>query len=101
MPVGSIYCGRPSPWANPFRVGDVWDSPFVWEMPSWNVGLTDGDGCTRVDPALAVDLFRSWIADVLSTHRGYLDELRGHDLACWCRLDQPCHADVLLELANG
>lgn len=27
-------------------------------------------------------------------------ELRGKNLACWCRLDQPCHADVLLELAN-
>lgn len=28
-------------------------------------------------------------------------ELAGRDLACWCRPDQPCHADVLLELANG
>lgn len=28
------------------------------------------------------------------------DELRGHDLACWCPVDEPCHADVLLELAN-
>ena len=28
-------------------------------------------------------------------------ELAGRDLACWCPLDQPCHADVLLELANG
>lgn len=28
-------------------------------------------------------------------------ELSGHDLMCWCPLDQPCHADVLLELANG
>jgi len=27
-------------------------------------------------------------------------ELRGKNLACWCALDQPCHADVLLELAN-
>jgi hypothetical protein len=27
--------------------------------------------------------------------------LRGLDLACWCPLDQPCHADVLLELANA
>ncbi|MGH6882856.1 MAG: DUF4326 domain-containing protein [Hypericibacter sp.] len=27
--------------------------------------------------------------------------LRGHDLCCYCPLDQPCHADVLLELANG
>ena len=28
-------------------------------------------------------------------------ELAGHDLACWCSLDEPCHADVLLELANA
>ena len=28
-------------------------------------------------------------------------ELRGKDLCCWCPLDQPCHADVLLEIANG
>ena len=30
----------------------------------------------------------------------HIDELRGRDLACWCPLDQPCHADVLLELAS-
>jgi hypothetical protein len=28
-------------------------------------------------------------------------ELRGRDLACYCPLDEPCHADVLLEIANG
>jgi hypothetical protein len=27
-------------------------------------------------------------------------ELRGHDLACYCDLDEPCHADVLIEVAN-
>ena len=27
-------------------------------------------------------------------------DLAGKDLACWCPLDRPCHADVLLELAN-
>lgn len=27
--------------------------------------------------------------------------LAGKDLACWCPLDRPCHADVLLTLANG
>ncbi|MDP6564592.1 MAG: DUF4326 domain-containing protein, partial [Alphaproteobacteria bacterium] len=27
-------------------------------------------------------------------------ELAGRDLACWCRLDGPCHADVLLDIAN-
>ena len=30
----------------------------------------------------------------------YYEPLRGKNLACWCPLDQPCHADVLLELAN-
>jgi hypothetical protein len=34
-------------------------------------------------------------------HISEIHELAGHDLACWCPLDQPCHADVLLELANG
>jgi len=29
-----------------------------------------------------------------------IEQLRGKNLACWCRLDQPCHADVLLDLAN-
>lgn len=29
-----------------------------------------------------------------------LPELRGKNLACWCKLGEPCHADVLLELAN-
>lgn len=33
------------------------------------------------------------------------DEIRarlgGRNLACWCALDQPCHADVLLKLARA
>lgn len=34
--------------------------------------------------------------------RGRLDvsELRGKNLACWCALDEPCHADIWLRLAN-
>ena len=34
--------------------------------------------------------------DAAALHR----DLAGRDLACWCKPDQPCHADVLLELAN-
>jgi hypothetical protein len=33
--------------------------------------------------------------------RATLIELYGKDLCCWCPLDEPCHADVLLEIANG
>lgn len=31
----------------------------------------------------------------------HLPKLRGKNLACWCKPDAPCHADVLLELASG
>ena len=30
-----------------------------------------------------------------------IGELKGKNLACWCRLDQPCHADILLKIANN
>ena len=42
----------------------------------------------------AIRLYREWLVGK------DLSELRGKDLACYCPLDQPCHADVLLELAN-
>jgi len=54
-----------------------------------------------------VAAFRRWLAGEDPSfparrsallHR--LPELRGKDLACWCRPGEPCHADVLLELAN-
>ena len=35
------------------------------------------------------------------TTREIRKELRGKNLACFCPLDQPCHADVLLKIANG
>jgi len=47
-------------------------------------------------PAMDVDAYRGWISQAQA--RAFL---RGKDLACWCKLDQPCHADVLLEIANG
>lgn len=44
------------------------------------------------------------IAEMSNTDRAFfmdrVAELRGLNLACWCPLDQPCHADTLLELAN-
>jgi hypothetical protein len=35
------------------------------------------------------------------TKQDIREQLRGKDLACWCPLNQPCHADVLLEIANA
>lgn len=97
-PAGVVVVARPSKWGNPFVVADCIEAGFA----------------ATVDQALAVcvDAFRSWLASCGSWASGaatealrpaYLasiPELTGHDLACWCPLDQPCHADVLLDLAN-
>lgn len=85
MPEGAVYVGRPTKWGNEFAVGD-------------EVRLDIGGAISYfriLDRQHAVNLFRSWQATSLP-----IPELRGKDLACWCPLDQPCHADVLLALAN-
>ena len=89
MPEGVVYVGRPTKWGNPFRVGEPYR---LTTRP--DVGRVVG---SRQE---AVNLFR----DIARTPEELAEiraELRGRDLACWCPLDQPCHADVLLELANG
>lgn len=82
MPDGAIYVGRPSKWGNPFTVGPDANyserAAIVGEYSTW----------LRFNPE-AKELRKS------------LSELRGKDLACWCRAGQPCHADVLLEIANA
>lgn len=57
------------------------------------------DGDAVPDRATSVRLYRAWAATD-PPELADLAELRGCDLACWCPLDAPCHADVLLELAN-
>jgi hypothetical protein len=97
MPEGCIYVGRPSKWGNTYRP----------KQRTWH-SITKDFVMVR-DVAHAVQLYREmwehWLAaDTLGGGRSpwtVFDPLRGHDLACWCPLDQPCHADVLLELANG
>lgn len=75
MPQGAVYVGRPTRWGNPFDIA-------------------------RYGRDLAVRNFRNRVAVILAIDGGYFEALRGKDLACWCPLDQPCHADVLLEVAN-
>lgn len=81
---GAVIVARPSKWGNPFKVGDH--------------GIED-----REDAVLAFDVWAGHRMDHRCGDKGVfadLAELRGRDLACWCPLNQPCHADVLLRLAN-
>ena len=81
MPDGAVCVSRPSRWGNPYRVGAP-HPDHGWPMSG----------------AEAVECFRRWYEQHMNDR--LLAPLRGKDLACWCPLDQPCHADVLLELAN-
>ena len=49
----------------------------------------------------AIELYRGHLAEHSDLAAAVRRELSGRDLACWCPLDQPCHADVLLKVANG
>ena len=48
----------------------------------------------------AVELFEQHLLGSPALLQQVQAELRGKDLMCWCRLDQACHADVLLRIAN-
>lgn len=79
MPGGAVYVGRNTRYGNPFRIGEPhpvsgvpMDAEDVCQMYAW--------GMVNVKPDLS--------------------DLRDKDLVCWCSLDQPCHADILLKLAN-
>lgn len=54
-----------------------------------------------ITPQLAVDLYRAWLLARPAAVAAAREDLAGLDLACWCPLGQPCHADVLLEVANS
>jgi hypothetical protein len=84
LPPNTVVVARPRKWGNPYRVGQ-----------------TDVDG-SIIDQAKAVRLFRLMMKQTacVSLVESAQRELRGKNLACWCRPGTPCHADVLLEIAN-
>lgn len=75
MPTNAIYVGRPTKWGN----------PFDWQ----DHGHAD-----------AVRLYEQHLLNNPAQLAAARDHLAGHDLACWCSPDKPCHADVLLRVAN-
>ena len=75
MPHNTVYVGRPTKWGNPYRIGDM--------------------GLTR---ETVIEAYENYLRRVLVAYPDFLDELRGKDLACWCPLDKPCHADVILKI---
>ncbi|MFI6372400.1 DUF4326 domain-containing protein [Streptomyces sp. NPDC050546] len=81
-----VYVGPRSWYANPFRVGDP--GPSLQSIP--------------MDSAETVDLFAEMLRGAVGRFYAtrFARDLRGIDLMCTCPLDAPCHADVLLRIAN-
>lgn len=96
QPLTAVYVGRPTKWGNRFRVGDLLAFPYLHSA----LGTGEPGDCVH-DQQHAVDLFRAYTQITPFYEDWARGELAGKDLCCWCALDQPCHADVLLEIANG
>jgi len=93
MPPNTVKVDRSTRWGNPFRVGEEYVRDKM--VPG------GGQSCNTVENSEhAVQLFRRFAARQVRTQVETYRELRGKDLACWCAIGQPCHADVLLEIAN-
>ncbi|WP_239029233.1 DUF4326 domain-containing protein [Pseudonocardia acidicola] len=75
-PAGAIVVARPGRWGNPFSV-------------------------VELGRAEAIAAHRRWLLSRPELLAAVRRELAGHDLACWCPLTEACHADTLIELANG
>jgi hypothetical protein len=101
MPEGAVYVGRPTKWGNPYRVGEFYVD---------NILNKHGEAIVEIlmpcdDAQTAVRYYEEAIRNkypiIKFTIEDVIRELRGRDLVCWCPLNQPCHADILLKIANG
>ena len=83
MPKNTVYVGRPSKWGNPFKAGSQ--------------GVADN----KTAVALFCDMLKYGIPEQYPLDEEIQKELRGKNLSCWCKEGTPCHADILLRIANA
>jgi hypothetical protein len=103
VPANTVYVGRPTRWGNPAQIVDVsraltWAGERAWRVRS-DVGAWISEDLATKAEAQAVAVEWYYDAIVVPTLRyepGWLEPLRGMNLACWCPVGAPCHADVLL-----
>ena len=102
MPENTVAVTRPSEWGNPFKIGHHYKKhvgAFVY-LEAYE-GNQDETYTTIANAEEAVAWYRWYMTRSVSKIQNVIDQLSGKDLACWCPLDQPCHADVLLEITSG
>lgn len=94
LPENTVSVTRPGKWGNPFKVGEI-----MWDPRVEGMSLTTPQSVEQ-----CVELYRIYMESGLKKKGTWMSkdihELRGKNLACFCKIGEPCHADVLLELAN-
>jgi len=97
----AVNVARPSKWGNPYKVGVP-----VQSQCGINTAILAGigrDEWTENRPTtneMAVTLYRHALQQGRINRGHALTELRGRNLACWCKKNEMCHADILLSMAN-
>lgn len=92
MPPNAVSVTRTGPFGNPFIV-----APHI--RPGAKVSSWGYIAVPTVEDA--IECFRLMVPQRDGFIDQIRDELRGKDLACWCAIGSPCHADILLEIANS
>lgn len=96
MPANTVKVDRSTRWGNPFVVGK---DGTAAECVYWYMLLMQG--CLVLTSKSAVQLQEEALRQLVIERERAWAALRGKNLACWCRTDKPCHAEVLLCAANG
>jgi hypothetical protein len=91
----AVSVARPHRWGNPFAVGDF----CLSADPPGAVTATFIE--TRADAVAAFARMLALASREYNTDAEIRARLAGKNLACFCPLDEPCHADVLLRVARG
>jgi len=99
LPARTVRVDRKTRFGNPYVIGKPVDMKQAKRW-GWNISPV-GQCRVCADAAEAVAAFRHALFWDVAIHDFIRNDLGGRDLACWCDLDQPCHADVLLEIANS
>lgn len=104
MPPNTVSVTRPGRWGNPFKIGDL---------------IKIGNGKKQGEFSYLKCLYPKYndgsfkelknSEDVIAAYKEYVTkypskdmiELKGKNLACFCPLDKPCHADILLEVVSN
>jgi len=87
LPENTVSVARPGKYGNPFHIDELTDATEAVRLYKQGLAGAAGRGLA----------WTGWAQRILDG----LPKLRGKNLACWCAPDAPCHADVLLELANA